>query len=302
MVRKLDLSPVFIFNSIRPLLLLVLLVELGGCYIPRVTRIAPELRGTVFDGDRPVPGLVISACSSGAVIAAKCEPYARATTDQSGGFVVPPHFETGVRFVATDLPSITWGFDILGKEAVPISFRSWVAPHLLPESQDATCDLSIDKGDRCRLSYRYEARVKKVYDGSSLTIDSMNKKLDATTSVRLAWIVAPSAHQSFQAESAKYLESLIQNRTVTIVRLLHGRAESGIVYVGDVDIGLEMIKAGMAWYHATDYPIQLSNEKKRYAIAAREAMIKRLGVWGKTGIVPPRNVRETMEDYKRWTQ
>lgn len=273
-------------NSTWLLLLLTLLVQLGGCYIPRVTRIAPELRGKVFDNGQPIPELVITACASGAVIAAKCEPYAYTTTNESGDFVLPPHFETGMRFVATDLPTITWGFDFLGKEAVPISFRTWIAPHLLSESQDATCDLSIEKGDRCRLSHRYEARVSKIYTGNNLAIDSMNKKIDATTSVRLAWVAAPSMGGPFHEESTKYLEGLIQNRTVTVVRLLHGRAESGIVYVGDVDIGLEMIKAGMAWYYATDYPVQLSNEKKQYAIAAREAKIRRLGIWGKTGIVP----------------
>lgn len=96
-------------------------------------------------------------------------------------------------------------------------------------------------------------KVLKVYDGDTFTI---LVPPDYTFSVRIQGIDAPEKKQEFGDSSRIYLLQLINNNEVEIIPIKIDRYGRPVVkcfnYKGQ-DIGLEMIKAGMAWYYSDYY-------------------------------------------------
>jgi endonuclease YncB( thermonuclease family) len=128
--------------------------------------------------------------------------------------------------------------------------------------------------------------VTKVIDGDTVYLLNHNyEKLK----VRLQHIDAPELDQSYGKESKFLLEQLILNKKVTVIgdkkdiykRLL------GVISLDDVDINLEMIKAGAAWhfkkyakFDQTEYQYQIYDENEH------QAKLKKIGLWKENAISP----------------
>ncbi len=131
-----------------------------------------------------------------------------------------------------------------------------------------------------------QGRVVAIADGDTLTV------LDATLQqhgIRLQGIDAPESRQAFGKVSKYHLSSLAGGREVTVVYEKfdrYGRAV-GKVLVGQSDMNLEQLRAGLAWVF-TDYEAELSSTDRRaYRGAEQEARHLHRGLWADANPTPP---------------
>jgi len=146
-----------------------------------------------------------------------------------------------------------------------------------------------------------KGKVVKVADGDTVTmIDSKGFKYR----VRLAGIDAPEkGGQQYSDESTKNLKWLVYNKRVIAdytKRDRYGRVVGKVLVdpTGDafcllvecsraLDVGLEQIKAGLAWHYKRYEKEQSMEDREYYANAERVAKKKHLGIWGDKNPVPP---------------
>lgn len=128
-------------------------------------------------------------------------------------------------------------------------------------------------------------RVVGVSDGDTITIlDDLDK---GRFRVRLSGIDAPEKKQSFGKKAKQYLSELIFNKTVSIRFSAidqYGRI-IGRVYLDNMDVGLAMLSAGMAWHYA-----QYDNTPE-YDAAEKQARAAGFGLWSDRAAVPPWDFR-----------
>jgi endonuclease YncB( thermonuclease family) len=108
--------------------------------------------------------------------------------------------------------------------------------------------------------------------------------------VRIAGIDAPEHGQRYSNASKSNLSRLILNRRVAARCETHDRFGRNVCRVVDdrgQDVGLEQVRAGMAWWfrgHAKD---QTPEEQGAYQGAEDAARVTRRGLWKDAKPVPP---------------
>ena len=129
-------------------------------------------------------------------------------------------------------------------------------------------------------------RVVKVTDGDSLTV--LDSSLVQHT-VRLLGVDAPEKSQAF-GWRAKYTLGLHvfgqQVKVDVLKKDRYGRL-LGQVWLGEQDINLAQIEAGMAWHYANYARDQRPADRVRYAAAQRYAQFARRGLWQDANPTPP---------------
>lgn len=119
------------------------------------------------------------------------------------------------------------------------------------------------------------AFVNKVVDGDTVYL-SITGALK-TVKVRLAGIDAPEKEnrQNFALTSEARLTELIEKKNVHFEKKEDGKyhRQIGFIYLDGKDIGLEMVKEGMAWHYGYYY----TNEV--YQAAQKEAKKNKRGLW-----------------------
>ena len=123
-------------------------------------------------------------------------------------------------------------------------------------------------------------RVVAIADGDTITVLDANQ---VQRKIRLEGIDAPEKKQAFGTRSRQTLGDLVAGKDVTVQwnkKDRYGRI-IGHVYLGDRDIDLEMVQAGMAW-HYRQY-----SKSAELASAEAEARKDRLGLWADANPVPP---------------
>ena len=137
-----------------------------------------------------------------------------------------------------------------------------------------TC-ISIEKGI-----------IVNVVDGDTVHLLNDNEE---KLKVRLQYIDAPELDQSYGKESRFVLEKLILNKKVTVIgdkkdkykRLL------GVISLDEMDINLEMIKAGAAWHFKKYAKFDQAQEQYQiYDENEHQAKLKKIGLWKEKAISP----------------
>jgi endonuclease YncB( thermonuclease family) len=142
------------------------------------------------------------------------------------------------------------------------------------------------------LANTLQGKVVKIADGDTVTIvdDSGNKHR-----IRLAGIDAPEKDQPYGDVSTQHLAELVSGKTVTIEYKKRDRFKRivgkvlvnppGEVFclaigcVKKIDVGLEQVKAGLAWHYKYYQMEQSEVDRRLYSEAELEARIKHLGIW-----------------------
>ena len=125
-----------------------------------------------------------------------------------------------------------------------------------------------------------QGKVVKVADGDTVTV------LDAAKTqhrIRLNRIDAPEKKQAFGEASRKHLAGFIAGKDVRIEwekKDQYGRI-LGIIYNGETDINLQMVKDGFAWHY------KHFDKTPSYAEAEKTAREKKLGLWSDPNPVEP---------------
>ena len=127
-------------------------------------------------------------------------------------------------------------------------------------------------------------KVTRVSDGDTVWVtDSAGKH-----KIRLNRIDAPESDQPFGKESTAHLKSLIGGRVVRVEYAgtdQYGRI-LGIIFFGETDINLQMVRDGCAWHYSH------FDKTPAYAAAEREARAAKRGLWAEGNPVNPHQWRK----------
>lgn len=126
--------------------------------------------------------------------------------------------------------------------------------------------------------------------GDSITVVDAQSKQQR---VRLLGIDAPEKDQAFGPSARQKLSTLVFGKTVTVKYQKTDRSGRplGKVLVGAMDVNLEMLKTGMAWYYTNDRDLPES-DRPLYATAEREAKAAERGLWQDESPVSPWEFRQ----------
>ena len=131
--------------------------------------------------------------------------------------------------------------------------------------------------------------VVGISDGDTLTllVDRQQYK------IRIAGIDAPERHQAWGDKSKLNISRLSFNKTAVADCPKVDRWGRQIckVTVNAVDLGLEQIKDGMAWWYKKYAKEQSTDDRSVYENAELMAQLRRLGLWGDTNPMPPWDFR-----------
>jgi endonuclease YncB( thermonuclease family) len=131
--------------------------------------------------------------------------------------------------------------------------------------------------------------VVGITDGDTLTllVDRQQFK------IRVASIDAPERHQAWGDKSKLNISRLSFNQPAVADCPKVDRWGRQIckVTVNGVDIGLEQIKDGVAWWYRKYAKEQSTEDRSVYENAELMAQLRRLGLWGDTNPTPPWDFR-----------
>ncbi len=130
-----------------------------------------------------------------------------------------------------------------------------------------------------------QGHVIHVADGDTITVLNGKEQLR----VRIGGIDAPERRQAFSKRSTENLSKLVRRQLVTVEwykKDRYGRLV-GTVYVKGVDVGLEQIRAGLAWHYKRYEREQTPEDRVRYAKAETMARAARAGLWQDKEALPP---------------
>ena len=151
--------------------------------------------------------------------------------------------------------------------------------------KDGKTTYSDGKGTVVTTSREITGKVTRVSDGDTVWVsDSLGRH-----KVRLNRIDAPESEQPFGKESAAHLKSLIGGKTVRVEYSTtdqYGRI-LGIIYLGETDINLQMVRDGCAWHY------KHFDKTPAYAEAEREARTAKRGLWAADNPINPHQWRKS---------
>lgn len=154
--------------------------------------------------------------------------------------------------------------------------RSKDEPFVEPAKAISTADITWSAP-----AYDLSGRVVKVNDGDTITILDANQ---TQHKVRLYGIDTPEYTQPYSRAATKTLAGLVQGEGVGVdVKDTdsYGRAV-GVVYKGNVNVNLRMVKSGYAWWYRKYAPLD-----DDLRMAEERARIDKLGLWAEPDPTPP---------------
>ncbi|MEX1299354.1 MAG: thermonuclease family protein [Desulfotignum sp.] len=148
-----------------------------------------------------------------------------------------------------------------------------------PDTAENTRVLEERIGNRVPSDRQF--KVVKVYDGDSLLVQGM----DLTLKIRMVGIDAPETGgsrnpgQPFSRKAHQYLSRQIQDRSVTLKTYGLGGYNRILaeVFINDINMNLEMVKAGLAEVYQGNLPETFNAAP--YLAAQDQAAKRRIGMW-----------------------
>ncbi|NIC40113.1 thermonuclease family protein [Aquabacterium sp. A08] len=128
-------------------------------------------------------------------------------------------------------------------------------------------------------------RVVAVVDGDTVQVYDGTQR----HTVRLAAIDAPERRQAHSQRARQQLAAWVAQREVLVThrRTDRYRRLVGQVWLDGEDVGLRLVRAGLAW-HATPYQREQDPaDRQAYAAAQAQARAERLGLWSDEAPQPP---------------
>jgi endonuclease YncB( thermonuclease family) len=142
-------------------------------------------------------------------------------------------------------------------------------------------------------AHRIVGKVVAVSDGDTISL----QEAGIFHRVRLNGVDAPELDQEFGQESKQKLSDMLLGNLVVVVwnKTVDRNRLLGTVIVGSMDVGLEQIRAGLAWYfrrYDSDIP---EVERALYSVAEDIAKDRKLGLWGRRSPIAPWDWRAQKE-------
>lgn len=121
-------------------------------------------------------------------------------------------------------------------------------------------------------------RVVGVADGDTITVLDLNH---TQHKIRLAGIDAPEKKQAFGNVSKRSLSDLVYGKQVQVdwqKQDRYGRTV-GKVLIDGIDVNLEQINRGMAWFYRKYQNELILDDRLAYLHAEEYAQAKKMGLW-----------------------
>jgi len=150
--------------------------------------------------------------------------------------------------------------------------------------------LFLAAGASAAAGWIVEGRVVGVLDGDTITMLDDSKTLHK---VRIAGIDAPEKGQAFGERWKQNLSAVVFQKQVEARCHKKDGREVCAVYVARRDIGLEQIRAGMAWHYKAYQHEQTTQARLLYRDEEDAAKAARRGLWKDPKPVPPWEFRRT---------
>jgi endonuclease YncB( thermonuclease family) len=145
-----------------------------------------------------------------------------------------------------------------------------------------------------------QGRVVAVTDGDSIRVLTANQY---SFRVRVAWIDAPELGQAFGRRAKQLMSALVFGKDVELHP--HGVDRYGrtvaMVFVDGRDVGLELIKAGLAWAYEYYLPRASPGIQAQYSAAETAARVSRTGLWQEMEPQPPWEWRKLQREQRART-
>jgi endonuclease YncB( thermonuclease family) len=136
-----------------------------------------------------------------------------------------------------------------------------------------------------------QGKVTEVVDGGTIAVVSANHLLK----VRLIAVAAPEQNQSYADDARQHLSDLILNKYVVVsYSALRDGYLVGQVLSGDMDVGAQMIRDGVAWYDKSDEKRLSETEQQIYASSQAAARNERRGLWQDESPMSPWDFRKAL--------
>jgi len=127
--------------------------------------------------------------------------------------------------------------------------------------------------------------VTQIHDGKSLAVSNENRNLE----VLLEGLDIPEQGQEYADVSRQHLADLVLGKEVYIKYTgiqRNGRLIAK-VYLKDMDVGLQVIRDGVAWYDRSANSPLTDAERRIYAESEQAARDERRGMWQYGSPMPP---------------
>lgn len=135
-------------------------------------------------------------------------------------------------------------------------------------------------------SQTFDGKITQVIGGRTAVLTAQNGN---KTTILLEYLEVPEPEQQLSKTVKEHLEKLVLNKDV---RFVSARAYSegliGSLFLGDIEINLQMLRDGAAWYDLPQNKTANSEYQKMEALARAE----KLGVWAVEGLKPAWEFRE----------
>jgi len=149
----------------------------------------------------------------------------------------------------------------------------------------------IEAPQRSEREAPFQARIQHLSDGDSFVVRTEDGR---RVTVRLSAIDAPEKTQPYGDVSRRSLLALVEGKSLIIIPIKrdpYGRTVARVL-VGEIDIGLAQVRAGMAWHYKRYESEQTLRERREYTSAEQRARDNGLGLWAQPEPVPPWRFRE----------
>jgi endonuclease YncB( thermonuclease family) len=150
---------------------------------------------------------------------------------------------------------------------------------------------SASAGPRPHDPWTTTGRAVKIIDGDTFDLLTADRGL---IRVRFGGMDAPERGQAFSRRATEHLGQLLAEQRIAVRCFKDdGNArEVCDVSVNGSDVGLDMIRAGLAWHFKRFESEQAPRMRARYAEAEEDARRQRIGLWSTADPMPPWECRQ----------
>jgi endonuclease YncB( thermonuclease family) len=141
--------------------------------------------------------------------------------------------------------------------------------------------------------------VTEVFDGGTFSMTASR----ANFKVRLQHIDPPLPEQPLHETVKSHLTNLIKGKTVTVnLQSITQGFSIGRVHLGDVDVSMQMLRDGAAWYSVPEAPSHSQEERTKYLEMEGLAKGEKRGVWAVASVRPAWEIRIEREKAEKERQ
>lgn len=150
-------------------------------------------------------------------------------------------------------------------------------------------------GPRLHAPWTTTGDLVRALDGDTFDLKTRER---GVIRIRLAGIDAPERGQAFSKNAKEHLDALLRQGIVEVQCYKDDGNEREVcrVFRSRIDLGLEMVRAGLAWHFKRYQGEQTEDERATYAGAEEEAKAAKKGLWSQEGAMAPWECRSAMRE------